>query len=232
MALKEKSKGAKAKKKAGKKLNKARGKASQGAGSALDWAGPRLDSAKDVAVAKAGEAREWATPRLESARETVETEVVPRVQTALNQAAEAAGPAMEEAKSRGTRAVAALKGDELLPPTPKKKHRARKVVLVLLGVAVVGGVAAAIWSRRSAGGFDYYSLPADDFDRTDPATNGSAPASTAPLGSVADEDKEPGAAPAEQFTTRDADATEAVEKPKKKTGGRTAKKSQGDGSTS
>lgn len=160
MALKGKSKGAKPKKAAAK-----------GAGAAADWASPRLDSARELALTKASGARDWAAPRVESAVDTVNSEVVPRVQGAINQAATAAGPTLEEARSRGTRAVAALRGQDVQPP-PKKKRRGRKTLLVLLGVAVVGGVAVAVWSRRNADGFDYYSLPADDFGGSEHSSNG------------------------------------------------------------
>lgn len=160
MALKAKSKGTRAKKAAAK-----------GAGAAADWASPRFDSARDVAVSKASEARDWAAPRLESAVDTVNSEVVPKVQTAINQAASAAGPTFDEARSRGTRAVAALRGQDVAPP-PKKKRRGRKTLLVMLGVVAMGGVAVAVWSRRNANGFDYYSLPADDFGRGEHSANG------------------------------------------------------------
>lgn len=164
MALKGKSKGAKPKKAAAK-----------GAGAAADWASPRLDSARELALTKASGARDWAAPRLESAVGTVNSEVVPRVQSAVNQAATAAGPTLDEARSRSSRAVAALRGQDVQPP-PKKKRRGRKTLLVLLGVAVAGGVAVAVWSRRNANGFDYYSLPADDFGGEHGAngTNGAA----------------------------------------------------------
>ncbi|MQA02950.1 MAG: hypothetical protein GEV07_09580 [Streptosporangiales bacterium] len=161
MALKDKSKGARAKKAAAK-----------GASAASDWASPRLGSAKELAFTKAGEARDWAAPRLETAVDTVNAEVVPRVQSVVNQATEAAGPTLHEAKSRGSRAVAALRGADV-PPPPKKKRRVRKTLLILLGVAVAGGAAAAVWSRRNADGFDYYSLPADDFGHSE-NTNGTA----------------------------------------------------------
>lgn len=164
MALKGKSKGA---------GDKAKKVASKGAKNASAWASPRLDSAKDLALDKAGDARDWAAPRLESAVDTVNTEVVPRVQSAINQAADAAGPTLEEARARSSRAVLALRGMDV-PPPPKKKRRGRKTLLVILGVVVAGGVAAAVWTRRNANGFDYYSLPADDFGRGEHGTNGTA----------------------------------------------------------
>lgn len=150
MALKGKSKGAKAK------------KAAKGAS----------DTAKDLARTKVTEARDWAAPRFESAVGTVNSEVVPRVRGYIDQATTAAGPTVDEARLRSARALAALRGVEIPEPPKKKKKRGRKVLLVMLGVAAVGGVAAAMWSRRNANGFDYYSLPADDFGRGEHGTNG------------------------------------------------------------
>lgn len=161
MALKVSSKGTSAR--------KATKVAKKNAGDAMDWAAPKLDSARKAARDTARDARGWAAPKIESAMGTVNTEVVPRVQSAIDNA----GPVFEEAKSRGARAVAALRGADI-PPPPKKKHRVRKTLLFMLGVTVVGGVAVAIWSRRNANGFDYYSLPADDFGRSEQPVNGSA----------------------------------------------------------
>jgi len=144
--------------------------AKKNAGDAVDWAAPKLNTATKAARDKARDARGWAAPKIESAMGTVNTEVVPRVQTAID----SAGPVLDEAKSRSVRAVAALRGADV-PPPPKKRRRVRKTLLFMLGVTVIGGVAVAIWSRRNANGFDYYSLPADDFGRGEHGTNGSAP---------------------------------------------------------
>lgn len=161
MALKGSSKGTSAR--------KATKVAKKNAGDAIDWAAPKLDTAKKAARDTARDARGWAAPKIESAVGTVNTEVVPRVQTAIDNA----GPVFEEAKSRGVRAVAALRGADV-PPPPKKRHRVRKTLLFMLGATVIGGVAVVIWSRRNANGFDYYSLPADDFGRSEQPVNGSA----------------------------------------------------------
>lgn len=165
MALKGSTKGTSAR--------KAAKVAKKNAGDAVDWATPKLNTATKAARDKARDARGWAAPKIESAIGTVNSEVVPRVHTAID----TAGPVLEEAKSRGVRAVAALRGADI-PPPPGKTHRVRKTLLVLLGVTVVGGVAVAIWSRRNANGFDYYSLPADDFGRSEQPVNGAAPRSS------------------------------------------------------
>lgn len=161
MALKGSTKGTSAR--------KATKVAKKNAGDAIDWATPKLNTATKAARDKARDARGWAAPKIESAMDTVNSEVVPRVHTAID----SAGPVLEEAKSRGVRAVAALRGADI-PPAPKQKHRVRKTLLFMLGVTVIGGVAVAIWSRRNANGFDYYSLPADDFGRSEQGTNGSS----------------------------------------------------------
>lgn len=157
----------------GTSARKATKVAKKNAGDAIDWATPKLNTATKAARDKARDARGWAAPKIESAIGTVNSEVVPRVQTAIDNA----GPAFEEAKSRSVRAVAALRGVDI-PPPPKKTHRVRKTLLVMLGVAVIGGVGVAIWSRRNANGFDYYSLPADDFGRSEQPVNGAAPRSS------------------------------------------------------
>lgn len=165
MALKGSTKGTSAR--------KATKVAKKNAGDAIDWAAPKLNTATKAARDKARDARGWAAPKIESAIGTVNSEVVPRVQTAVDNA----GPVFEEAKSRSVRAVAALRGADI-PPTPKKRHRVRRTLFVLLGVTVIGGAAVAIWSRRNANGFDYYSLPADDFGRSEQPVNGAAPRSS------------------------------------------------------
>lgn len=166
MALKGSSKGT--------RPRKATKVAKKNAGDAVDWAAPKLNTATKAARDKARDARVWAAPKIESAMDTVNSEVVPRVQTAIDNA----GPAFDEAKLRSVRAVAALRGADV-PPAPRKRHRVRKTLLVMLGVTVLGGVAVAIWSRRNANGFDYYSLPADDFGRSEHGTNGAAPRAAA-----------------------------------------------------
>jgi hypothetical protein len=84
-------------------------------------------------------AREWAAPHVEAGTTRVKEDVLPRVASAVTAALVASEPAREEAKTRGTAAIAALKG-EIEAPKPKR-HRVRKLFLL----ATVVGAAVAGW---------------------------------------------------------------------------------------
>jgi len=92
-----------------------------------DWASPKVEAARD-----------WAAPRVEPVAAKVKDDVMPKVVAAVAAALAASEPAREEAKSRGTAAVAALRG-EVEAPKPKK-HRVRKLFLLVsvVGAAVAG----------------------------------------------------------------------------------------------
>jgi len=92
-----------------------------------DWAVPRVEAARD-----------WAAPRVEPVSTKVKEDVLPKVAGAVGAALVASEPVREEAKSRGTAAIAALRG-EIEAPKPKK-HRVRKFFLfaTLVGAAVAG----------------------------------------------------------------------------------------------
>jgi hypothetical protein len=92
-----------------------------------DWAAPRVEAARD-----------WAAPRVEPVTTRVREDVLPKVAGAVGAALVASEPVREEAKSRGTAAIAALKG-EIEAPKPKK-HRIRK--FFLFATLVGAGVAA------------------------------------------------------------------------------------------
>ena len=92
-----------------------------------DWATPKVEAARD-----------WAAPRVEPVATRVKDDVVPKVAAAVTAALAASEPALEEAKTRGTAAIAALRG-EVEAPKPKK-HRLRKLFLLagVIGAAVAG----------------------------------------------------------------------------------------------
>lgn len=91
------------------------------------WAAPRAAAAKDVAKDK-----------MEPALEKVTHDIVPAVAAAVTGALAASEPVRHEAATRGSAALAALKG-EVAPPK-RKKHRLRKLFLLasVLGAAYAG----------------------------------------------------------------------------------------------
>ena len=105
----------------------ARDNAMRYAESTRDWAAPKVEAA-----------REWAAPRVEPVTTRVKDDVLPKVAGAVTAALAASEPAREEAKTRGTAAIAALRG-EVEAPRPKK-HRMRKLFLLagVIGAAVAG----------------------------------------------------------------------------------------------
>lgn len=131
--------------KAQKAAGRAKRDARKGASKTADRLGPRLEGAKDTAVSYASDAAEWVQPRLDTARHRVQDDLVPKITAAVTAALEASEPTREEAKSRGTAAISALRGD-LQPPTSRKRRWGKRlVVLGSLGGAVVGAVVA--WTR-------------------------------------------------------------------------------------
>lgn len=130
------SKARAANKKAAPVAAEARDTAARYAGQTRDWAAPRVEAAK-----------EWAAPRVEPAVEKVQKDVVPAVAGAVTAALAASEPARKEAASRGSAALAALKG-EVEAPKPKK-HRVRKLFLLatVLGAAYAGWKA---WAAKSS----------------------------------------------------------------------------------
>lgn len=128
---------------AGKARKAARKKASK----ASDGLGPRLENAWDSATSYTSDAAEWVQPRLDTARQRFQDDLVPRIAEAVNSALEASEPVRGEAKSRGTAAVAALRGDLELPKSRKRRWGKRLLVLLSLGGAAAG--AAVAWSKVS-----------------------------------------------------------------------------------
>ena len=96
--------------------------ASHAAGAAKHWAAPRVDTAVGQAARGVDTAVAWASPRIEAAKGSAKDWAAPRVEGAkgwvapkVAEALAASEPVRKEALSRGTAAVAALKG-ELPPP--------------------------------------------------------------------------------------------------------------------
>jgi hypothetical protein len=133
------------------KAPKAAGRAGQHARkTATQTVAPRLETARDSAVSYAGDAADWVQPRYEQARDRVRSDVVPRVNDAVSRGLDASEPLRDEALSRGTATLAALRG-ELEAPRPKRRRRAKRFLL-LLGLVGAAAGAAAAWSRMSQQG--------------------------------------------------------------------------------
>jgi len=103
------------------------------AGSSYDWAAPKVEATRD-----------WAAPHVETAAIKVKSDVLPRVAEAVTAAIVASEPAREEAKIRGTAAIAALRG-ELDPPPSRRRRRTKRffMFLTLTGAAIAGW---KVWS--------------------------------------------------------------------------------------
>jgi hypothetical protein len=108
-----------------------------------DWAAPKVEATKDWAAPHVEATMDWAAPRVETAAQKVKDDVFPKVAEAVVAALAASEPAREEAKIRGTAAIAALRG-ELDPPHPRRRRRKRFfLVLTAAGAAVAGW---KVWS--------------------------------------------------------------------------------------
>jgi hypothetical protein len=130
-----------------------------------DWAGPKVEAARD-----------WAGPRVEPAVAKVKEDVLPKVAGAVAAALAASEPAREEARSRGTAAVAALRG-QLEPPKPKK-HRLRKLFLLagVVGAAVAGWKA---WVGSTRNEPEPWASPVGTSDWTSGSSASTTPAPAA-----------------------------------------------------
>jgi hypothetical protein len=150
-----------------------------------DWAAPKVETAVDWAAPKVGTARDWAAPKVEPAVDKVKSDLLPAVAGAVATALAASEPARSEAATRGSAALAALKG-ELDPPKPKK-HRVRKVFLLatVLGAAYAGWKA---WVARSNDPVDAWTTPAT------PAVPAGAPVGNVTAVSSAPTTDDPGGA--------------------------------------
>lgn len=108
---------------------------------------PRLEHARDAVAPRLEHARESLGPHLGSARDKVRGDLLPKVAGAATAALAASAPVREEAKARGSAAMAALKGD-LTPAevrnikAARRTGRRRRLLFFLL----LGGLAAGAWS--------------------------------------------------------------------------------------
>ena len=121
---------------------------------AVDWAAPKVETAVDWAAPKVNTARDWAGPRVEPAVEKVKGDVLPAVAGAVISALAATEPARSEAATRGSAALAALKGE--VDPPRRSKHRIRKLFVL---TAVLGGAYAGwkAWVARNTDPVDAWT---------------------------------------------------------------------------
>ncbi|MGO1972603.1 MAG: sunset domain-containing protein [Propionibacteriaceae bacterium] len=134
---------------------------------ALEKFGPKLDDALDRV-----------TPAVDAARDKVQSDLLPRLNDTLAEAANS--PAATEARKRGEAVAAALAG-ELEVAKPKKKRRWVKRIAI---VAAVGG-AAAFLAKKFLGSQDseWQAPRPTNYTPTraaTPSTPASAPTSTPP----------------------------------------------------
>jgi hypothetical protein len=124
--------------------------AAQYAVAAKDWTVPRVEAAREQLGPAIEQAVEKLGPAIEQAKERLAEDVAPKVAAAVTAALVASEPVREEAKARGGAALAALKGD-LVVPEPARGHRKGRVFMWVL---LVGGATAATWAvvrhRRSS----------------------------------------------------------------------------------
>jgi vacuolar-type H+-ATPase subunit H len=118
----------------------AREKAAPVLSDARDRAVPVLTEARDKAMPYVADARDKAAPYVSDAREKLSTTVLPVLTAALAGVDEATEDVREETVKRGKAVAAALKGEV---EAPEKKHRGRKLLLLL----ALGGVAFAAFKK-------------------------------------------------------------------------------------
>ena len=145
--------------------------------SARDWAVPRVERAGQVTKELAGPhletARDWAAPRVEGAVEKARTDVLPKVAAATAATVAAAAPMTGEARTRGSAALLALRGD-LQPPASRRRGR-RLLELTALGALL--SAAWYAWNRRSR--TDPWAQPEETWSSTYSSPSPSAPVGTA-----------------------------------------------------
>jgi hypothetical protein len=158
----------KATRRAGKKVapvaSDARESAIRYAETTRDWAAPKVEAARD-----------WAAPHVEPVTSRVREDVLPKVAGAVTAALAASEPVREEARTRGTAAIAALRG-EIEAPKPKR-HRFRKFVLLVgvIGAAVAGWRA---WAGQQSSKPEPWATPLRPAGGTGAAGSGSGGGTT------------------------------------------------------
>ena len=189
----------------------ARDNAMRYAESTRDWAAPKVEAAKD-----------WAAPRVEPVATRVKDDVLPKVAGAVTAALAASEPAREEARTRGTAAIAALRG-EVEAPKPKK-HRVRKLFLLagVIGAAVAGWKA---WVGQQNRQPDPWATPISSPPTMAGTSTGSSAPTGSTLGSAPVTDDAAGASPDEALA--DAAEEDAVSAEKQRSKSRTAGASTG-----
>jgi hypothetical protein len=105
-----------------------------------DWAAPKVEATKEWAAPHVEATKDWAAPHVETAAQKVTDDVLPKVAEVMAAALTASEPAREEAKLRGTAAIAALRG-ELDPPPSRRRRRTKRFFLLI----TAGGAAFAGW---------------------------------------------------------------------------------------
>ena len=156
---------------------------------AVDWAAPKVETAVDWATPKVNTARDWAGPRVEPAVEKVKSDVLPAIAGAVISALAATEPARSEAATRGSAALAALKGE--VDPPRRSKHRIRKLFVL---TAVLGGAYAGwkAWVARNSDPVDAWTTaPAPSARPQNPV------GSVTPVGAGVPTDDPAGASPDE-----------------------------------
>lgn len=143
---------------------------------AREWAAPRAQKGIDAAAPRVEHAVDTVSPKIDAARDKLVDEVLPKLVEAITAATTQASAVRQEATTRGSDAVAVIKGEAVAKP--KKKHRVRKVLL--LGGATAGAVAAVKAMRGKKE--DPWATPAGATSWA-PATPAVTPASSAGLGS-------------------------------------------------
>ncbi|MGH8971083.1 MAG: hypothetical protein ACRDV1_14175 [Actinomycetes bacterium] len=187
-----------------KRARRANKKVAPAASDAREGAIRYAEATRDWAAPKAEATRDWAAPKVEPAVSKVKEDVLPKVAGAVAAALAASEPARDEAKTRGTAAIAALKG-EVEAPKPKR-HRVRKLFLL----AGVLGAAYAGWKAWAAGRSDApepWATPATTSDTTgnvSPVGAGVTPVGDDFAGASPDEALADAAEEAELTTTAEA----------------------------